>query len=177
VSRFDWIKDGLDQKDRIQKHDLKERASKANDQTRALRERVQADEQTRINKYSEGYCYGCNKIDKVTSTLIYSCTTCLEKRGQEGLMALVIRKTSWELCDLHGGWKFNEIWQINCSLCTSCMRRLGKIHREYRKKGGRANAPDERRKRNIYGKDMNAILGSGITRDQTKDQSFIKGFR
>lgn len=173
--RFSWIKDGLDQKDRIQKDSLKERAGRENDQTRKLRERVQGDEQTRINLYSEGYCYGCNKTDKVLSTLIYMCATCMEKRGTEGLMCLITKKTNWELCDIHGDWSFNDIWQINCSLCNSCMRRLSRIHKTYRKKGGRKNAPDERKKRAIYGKDMNAILGNGITRDQTRDQSVVKG--
>jgi hypothetical protein len=178
MARFDWIDqngDGLDQKDRIQKHDLKERASKENEQTRRLRERVQADEHTRINNYSEGYCYGCSKNDKIISTLVYWCAECIEKKGQEGLMALIIKKTSWELCDKCETWKFDECWQINCSLCDRCMRRLNKIHKAYRAKGGRAGAPDERKKRSIYGKDMNELTGNGITRDQTKDQSFALG--
>ena len=68
--RFGWIKDGLDQKDRIQKRDLKERAGKENDATLKIREAVQSDEQTRINMYSEGFCYGCSKTDKVISTLL-----------------------------------------------------------------------------------------------------------
>lgn len=173
MARFDWIKDGLDQKDRIQKRDLKERAGKENKHTLNLRERVQGDEHTRINNYSEGYCYGCNKTDKILSTLVYWCGKCIEKKGQEGLMALIIKKTSWELCDKCEQWKFNEIWQINASFCDRCMRRIALIHKNYKKGGGRAKlAPDEVRKRNIYGKDMNYIIGSGITRDQTKDQSF-----
>jgi len=173
--RFSWIRDGLDQKNRIQKDSLKERASKENDQTRKLRERVQGDEHTRINNYSEGYCYGCSKTDKILSTLIYMCARCMEKRGSEGLMCLITKKTSWELCDIHGDWCFGDIWQINCSLCNSCMRRVIRVHKEYRDKGGRKNAPDERRKKSIFGKDMNSILGNGITRDQTKDQSFVNG--
>ncbi len=172
MARFDWIKDGLDQKDRIQKHDLKERAGKENDQTRNLRERVQDDEHTKINKYSEGYCYGCNKTDKILSTLVYWCGECIEKKGQEGLMALIVKKTSWELCDKCEQWKFNEIWQINASFCDRCMRRINLIHKNYKAKGGRASAPNERKKRKLFGKDVNEIVGSGITRDQTHDQSF-----
>lgn len=174
--RFSWIKDGLDQKDRIQKRDLKERAGKENDITKKVRERVQADEHTRINLYSEGYCYGCSKNDKVLSTLIYMCGECMEKRGTEGLMCIVVKKTSWELCDIHADWVFNDSWQINCSLCDSCMHRLNLVHKAYRKGGGRiGQAPDERRKRKIYGKDVNHLLGVGITRDQTRDQSFARG--
>jgi len=172
--RFGWIKDGLDAKDRIQKNSLKERASKENAHTRKLREAVQADEQTRINTYSEGYCYGCSKTDQVLSTLIYACADCMEKRGTEGIMCLVVKKNNFELCDICGQWKLAQVWQINISFCNSCMRRVFRIHKNYRKTGGRRTAPDEVLKRKI-GKDMNAILGSGITRDQTKDQSFALG--
>lgn len=168
--RFGWIKDGLDQKDRIQKHDLKERAGKENIHTKNLRERVQEDEQTKINNYSEGYCYGCSKVDKILSTLIYMCGECMEKRGTEGLMCLITKKTSWELCDIHAGWEFNDIWQINASFCDTCMRRIRLVHKEYRKKGGRKQAPDERKKRSLFGKDFAQIIGDGITRDQTNDQ-------
>ena len=171
--RFIFTEDGLDQKDRIQKHDLKERAARENDQTKKLRERVQKDEHTKINNYSEGYCYGCSKNDKILSTLIYMCGECMEKRGAEGLMCLITRKHNWELCDKCEQWKFDEIWQINASFCDRCMRRIHLIHKNYRKGGGRAKlAPDERKKRIIYGKDVNYLIGNGITRDQTQDQHF-----
>ena len=173
--RFGWIKDGLDQKDRIQKRDLKERAGKENDATRKIRKAVQADEQTRINNYSEGFCYGCSKTDKVLSTLIYMCGDCMDKRGTEGLMCLVTKKTSYELCDIHAGWVLNDSWQINCSLCDSCMRRLKLVHKEYRKKGGRSNAPDQIIKRKFYARNPGEALGNGITRDQTPDQRFARG--
>ena len=173
TGRFGFTEDGLDQKDRIQKHDLKERAGKENDQTKKLRERVQEDEHTKINKYSEGYCYGCNKNDKILSTLVFWCGECMEKKGQEGLMGLIVKKTSWELCDKCETWKFNEIWQINASFCDRCMRRLFLVHKNYRSGGGRAKlAPDERKKRSIFGHDYNEILGVGISRDQTHDQSY-----
>lgn len=175
TGRFGFTEDGLDQKDRIQKHDLKERAAKENDQTKKLRARVQADEHTRINNYSEGYCYGCSKNDKILSTLIYMCGECMEKRGAEGLMCIVVKKRSWELCDKCEQWKFNDIWQINASFCDTCMRRIKKLHQAYRKGGGRAKlAPDERKKRSIFGKDFNEIIGNGITRDQTPDQHFAE---
>ena len=172
--RFGWIKDGLDQKDRIQKRDLKERAGKENTHTKKIREAVQSDEQTRINMYSEGFCYGCSKTDKVISTLIYMCGDCMDRRGTEGLMCLVIKKTSYELCDIHADWVLNDAWQINCSLCDSCMRRLKLVHKEYRKKGGRKNAPDQIIKRKFYARNPAQELGSGITRDQTPDQRYAR---
>jgi len=173
--RFGWTEDGLDAKDRIQKNDLKERAGKENQHTRNLRERVQEDEHTRINNYSEGYCYGCSKVDKVISTLIYMCGECMEKRGTEGLMCLLTKKHNYELCDIHAGWEFDDVWQINCSMCDSCMRRLHKVHNAYRAKGGRKNAPDEIMKRKYYARNPGEEFGTGITRDQTRDQSFRLG--
>lgn len=168
-----YLRDGIDAVDRIQREAYRERKGKENTQTRKLRERVQDDEQTKINKYSEGFCYGCAKKDKILSTLIYACGDCMEKRGTEGVMSIVIKKHNWELCDIHGEWKFDDVWQINISFCDSCMKRMFRIHKAYKAKKGRANAPDERRKRK-YGIDINALTGNGITRDQTKNQQFAR---
>ena len=50
--RFGWTDDdGLDSKDRIRANDLKEKAKKENQHTKNLRQRVQEDEQTKINHY------------------------------------------------------------------------------------------------------------------------------
>lgn len=168
-----YLRDGIDAVDRIQREAYKERKLKENVNTRKLRERVQDDEQTKINKYSEGFCYGCAKKDKILSTLIYACGDCMEKRGTEGVMSIVVKKHNWELCDIHGEWKFDDVWQINISFCDSCMKRMFRIHKAYKAKKGRANAPDERRKRK-YGIDINALTGNGITRDQTKNQQFAR---
>ena len=170
-----YLRDGIDAVDRIQREGYRERKGKENDQTRKIREAVQDDEQTKINKYSEGFCYGCNKIDKVISTLVYVCGECMEKRGTEGLMQIIVKKHNYELCDIHGDWVYNDSFQINVSFCDSCMKRLFRIHRAYKKAGGRASAPDEKRKRHYYGTDFNEVLGTGVTRDQTSDQRFAKG--
>lgn len=157
--RLSWIKSGLDQKDRIQLNDLRERIAKENDITLRERARVQNDEQKRINKYSEGMCYRCNKIDKVISSLFYVCKECLEKKGGEALLNIVTQKRNvWELCDFHETWVFHEVCQINCSLCDSCMTRVKRLHRAYRLAGGRNQSPDVRRRRQIYGKDYNYLL-------------------
>lgn len=162
--RWSWIKDGLDQKDRIQKHDLKERAAKENDATRKERARVQDDEHKSINKYSEGICYKCFKHDFIISSLYYVCMECLEKHGDEALLNIVIQKTNiWELCDFHEKWVFHDVCQVNCSLCNTCQRRIHKLHRAYRKSGGRKNnSPDILRRKQIYGKDYNYLIGQGM---------------
>lgn len=158
--RFDWIKDGIDQKDRIQKETLKERAALENDITRKERKRVQEDEQKRINLYSEGMCWKCNKYDKVISSLFYACIECMEKRGNEALLQVVCNKRNvWELCDFSEDWVFNDVYQINVSLCDTCMKRVRKLHKAYRNKGGIESKPDVIKRRKIYGKDYNYLLG------------------
>jgi len=159
--RFSWIKDGLDQKDRIQKRDLKERAGKETKVTLKERARVQDDEHKRINRYSEGVCYKCHKVDKIISSLYYVCLECLEKHGDEALLNIVTQKRNvWELCDFHEKWVFHEVCQVNCSLCDTCHRRVKKLHRAYRNSGGRKkNSPDIVKRRKVYGKDYNYLLG------------------
>ena len=164
--RFDWVKqgnDGYDEKDRIQLNDLKERAGKENTATKKERARIQNDEQKKINNYSEGVCYKCHKVEQVLSSLYYVCIECLEKHGQEALLNIVVQKRNiWELCDFHEKWIFHEVCQVNCSLCNTCQRRIKKLHQAYRKSGGRnGNSPDILRRKKIYGKDYNYLLGSG----------------
>lgn len=162
--RLGWIKGGVDQKDRTQYRDLAERVLKETDITRRERARVQDDEQKRINIHSEGVCYKCHKVDKILSSLFYVCRECIEKHGDEALLNIIVQKTNiWELCDFHEKWVFHEVCQINCSLCDSCMRRVKKLHRAYRNSGGRnKNSPDIVRRRKIYGKDYNYLLGTGM---------------
>ena len=171
--RLGWIKGGTDQKDRIQKRDLAERVLKENDITRRERTRVQNDEQKSINIHSEGVCYKCHKMDKILSSLFYVCQECLEKYGDEALLNIIIQKTNiWELCDFCEKWVFHEVCQINCSLCDSCLRRVKKLHRAYRKSGGRnKNSPDIIRRKKIYGKDWSYLLGQI---DPTKHFKMIK---
>jgi len=158
--RFSWIKDGLDQKDRIQKDSLKERSALETDVTRKERARVQNDEQKRINLYSEGMCWKCNKYDKVLSSLFYACIECIEKRGDEALLQVVCNKRNvWELCDFCETWVFNDVYQINVSLCDTDLRRVKLLHKAYRKSGGINNRPDVAKRRKIFGKDYNYLLG------------------
>ncbi|HJZ23808.1 MAG TPA: hypothetical protein VJ201_05085 [Candidatus Babeliales bacterium] len=127
-----------------------------------LRSFAQADEQTRINKYSEGFCYGCAKIDHIISTVFFICTECYQKRGTEGLLANVSQSHSHQLCDICGFWKMG-VWQRNVSFCQSCMRRTMRIHQKYRDGGGRSKLdPFIKRQQRRFGKDYQAILGEGI---------------
>jgi len=175
--RFSWIKDGLDQKDRIQKDSLKERAGKENTATKKERARVQDDEQKKINLYSEGVCYKCHKVDQVLSSLFLVCKECVEKHGDEALLNIVtFPKMIWELCDFHEEWVWYEVMQINCSLCNSCLRRIKKLHQAYRRSGGRIkNSPDYVRRRKIYGKDYNHLLGSSLKefKMRTSNSSYL----
>lgn len=166
TGRLDWVDEGLDQKDRIQKRDLRERIAKENDITLKERARVQNDEHKKINKYSEGVCYKCHTVDKILSSLFLVCRECLEKQGDEALLNIVTQKRNvWELCDFCEKWIFHEVCQINCSLCNTCLRRVYNLHRLYKDTGGREkNSPDIVRRRKIYGKDYNYILGRIFSR-------------
>lgn len=127
-----------------------------------LRKFAMEDEQTRINRYSEGFCYGCSKIDYIISSLFFICRECYQKRGKEGLLANVSLSHAHQLCDICGFWKMN-VWQRNVSFCRSCMSRTIEIHNKYRQGGGRMKLdPFITKMRRKYGKDYQKILGDGI---------------
>lgn len=123
-----------------------------------LHDLVQSDEQKKVTGYSEGFCYGCNKYDRVLSNMWYACHSCSVKRGREGLLADVKQKFSEELCDFCGRWDIG-IWQKNVSLCDTCRRRVTRIHKKYKKGGGYEKlAPFQKRMFKKYGKDYHEIL-------------------
>ena len=119
-------------------------------------ERVQNDDYLKINNYSEGYCYGCSVRDKIIQTLMYICTSCYRKRGQEGLFVNIVQKDAEELCDICGFWKLG-VWQRNVAFCDKCVDRTEKIHNKY-KKTNQEN-PFQRRLRIKYGKDYKILTG------------------
>jgi len=123
-----------------------------------LHDLVQSDEQKKVTPYSEGFCYGCNKYDRVLSNMWMACFTCSVKRGREGLLADVVQKFSEELCDFCGRWDIG-VWQKNVSLCDHCRKRVTRIHNKYRKGGGYEKmAPFQKRMFKKYGKDYHKIL-------------------
>lgn len=123
-----------------------------------LHDTVQNDEQKKVTTYSEGFCYGCNKYDRILSNMWYSCFQCSVKRGREGLLADVVQKFSEELCDFCGRWDIG-IWQKNVSLCDKCRRRVTIIHNKYKKGGGYEKmAPFQKRMFKKYGRDYQKIL-------------------
>ena len=154
----------------------KENAAKETDATLHERKRVQDNEYTKIDKYSEGRCWVCDKRDFILSTLIWGCPKCIDKRGFDGIMGFVTRKMKHEVCDVHNE---NDYYQMNCSqininVCQSCMRRVIRNHRKFQREGGVKSSPYAKKLQKIYGKDWSKVLGNGITRDQTKGQMFAR---
>ncbi len=120
-------------------------------------ERVQEDDYLKTNTYSEGFCYGCAKRDKIIQTLIYVCTGCYQRRGKEGLFTNVALKEKEEICDICGFWRLG-IWQRNVTLCDSCVDRMDRIHAKH------AGEPDlfRQRLRRKYGKDYKILTGFNL---------------
>lgn len=123
---------------------------------------INADEQMRVNRYHEGYCYGCAKMDSVLSSLWFACRDCSSRRGREGLMAMAAKKHAEEFCDFCARWRL-EVAQINVSMCASCRSKVEDAHKKYREMGGRDSNPFHRRMVRKYGTDYQAILKDGIT--------------
>ena len=139
--------------EKIAKEGRDERNALFNINQKKLRERVQGDEQTAMNKYGEAFCYGCARTDRAISTVFYVCPKCRHKKGTEGLYAIVKRKFAQELCDICGHWEFG-VCQVNASLCTArCMPALHRIHRAYRAAGKAASHPYMKALQQKYGKD------------------------
>lgn len=162
------IKNTKENSDRIAKEGKIERDSKTNPLQLKLREKIQSDEYTRINKYSEAICWGCMKRDQVISSLWDACGKCIEKRGIEAIMAKTKTKPTEELCDFCGTWqggnKGNFVSQINISLCRSCQEKVHSLHRQYQKDGGREKlSPYYRYLVKKHGQDWREIMMDGIT--------------
>lgn len=151
-----------DANERIAK-EYKLEKSETNAIQRKLREVTQADEQKRVNKYSEGFCYGCNKTDHIISTLFDVCHACRVKKGTEAVLSMPTRgKLKHALCDMCGVWKF-DCTQVNASLCRPCMGRMSRLHYAYKKAGGfEGTHPFIQRMKKKYGKDYRHILGNGV---------------
>lgn len=148
-----YIRFSKENNERIAKAGEIARKSAVNDVQRKLRAAVARDEHAKINKYHEGYCYGCGKIDQTISSLFYACPKCLQKRGVEGLLAIVAQKNMDELCDFCETYRLG-VKQINCSLCKTCMHRVHEVHTRYQKAGGVTKIhPYYRMLRRKYGKD------------------------
>lgn len=155
-----YIPDDVSGNAEIAKEGYYDRARKTNQMQLKLREMIQKDEQKSINKHSEGYCYGCTRKDFILSTLIYACRYCMAKRGKECLLNIVYHKPGDEMCDLCGRWQRPfDTFQINCSMCNSCMQKLIQFHQKYRKDGGRDANPFYKKLRRKYGKDWKILSG------------------
>lgn len=158
LNEYGIREDSKDDSETIQKEAEMLRGMRFNIHQKKIRDAVQSNEQTKINKYHEGFCYGCAKTDQNISTLFYICGRCRNRRGMEGLMAVVYRKKSDELCDICGRWEF-DVWQINASLCRSCMVNMQRIHKKYRRTGGyRTNNPFLKKMARKLGKNWEILM-------------------
>ena len=135
--------------------------SNANDLTKKLWEKHQADEYTRVDNYKEAICINCFKRDATSATIADICGECAGKRGREPLLATVSHKM-YGLCYFCGKYKF-EIEQINARFCRSCHSRIAKVTKEYNKKGDMFGADTFWQKmRKKHGKDWKEIMSKGL---------------
>lgn len=163
MTRAEYVPDELDKNTQIAKEGYYDRKKKENDLQKKLHELAEKDEHKRITKHSEGFCYGCNRVDYIISSLFYICEKCMNRRGHEGLLAIVYHKPLEELCDFCGKWQrpFGT-WQVNISVCNHCMGKIDKLHTDYKKGGGRKKLnPFTRRMRKKYGKDYSILMTDG----------------
>ena len=132
----------------------------ANDLTKKLWEKHQADEFTHVDHYKEAVCINCFKKDASSATIADICGDCAGKRGREPLLATVSQKV-YGLCFFCGYYKFN-IEQINGRFCRSCHRRIANVTKEYNKKGGMFKAdPFWIKMRKKLGKDWMKLMSDG----------------
>ena len=133
----------------------------ANDLTKKLWEKHQADEYTRVDNYKEAICINCFKRDATSATIADICGDCASKRGREPLLATITHKM-YGLCFFCGKHKF-KIEQINARFCRSCHRRIANVTKEYNKKGGLFGAdPFWIKMRKRHGKDWMHIMGNNL---------------
>ena len=110
----------------------------ANDLTKKLWEKHQADEYTHVDNYKEAVCINCFKRDATSATIADICGDCAGKRGR-------------------------EVEQINARFCRSCHRRIANVTKEYNKKGGLFGAdPFWVKMRKKHGKDWMHIMSKNL---------------
>ena len=98
-------------------------------------DREQKNEHLRINKYSEGVCFGCHRKDLVRPALLYACEKCINKRGLETLLAKVGLRNMQGFCLLHARTAWN-VWQINVRLCPKCTQLVADADKYLKENGG-----------------------------------------
>lgn len=123
---------------------------------RKLWDRHQNDEYTRVSNYKEGMCFRCFSNKSVAATVIDVCSSCLQKKGQETILAR-IKQNFYGLCMLCKTYKYN-VWQINIRICYNCHREIRNFLKEFNSKDGMFGVdPFWLRQKKKHGKDW-AIL-------------------
>lgn len=143
----------------IAKDAYRNRKAKENALQLKLREGIQSNDHTKVNKHNEGVCWGCMKKDYILSSLWMACKECINKRGFEALYTIVKHKAVEDTCDFCGQWtRPFECFQINAALCNSCHDKVLKFHANYRKAGGLKQNPYTRKVRKKFGKDYKLLM-------------------
>lgn len=145
--------------DIIKERDEKERQiERNNDGYRKLWNKHQSNEFTKINKYKEGYCWGCMKIDFVFATLIDVCSKCKRKKDNETkLTNLPFAPGMDGFCSICGFWEWGT-GQINVRLCRSCIDRVQEKVRKYVRTGKAEGHPLFTHLRKKNGKDWKQLF-------------------
>lgn len=96
----------------------------------------------KINKYSEGRCYGCATNDYVAAMTLDICYICIGKRGDfydSSLLTFIMDKAEL-FCSLCGQWRFGGA-HLNARLCRKCGFRVGENLKKYANEGGAMSNP------------------------------------
>ena len=112
----------------------------------------------KINKHSEGRCYGCTFNDVVRPTVADICYVCIGKRGDYKDSSLItFIATREELkCNFCGKWQIGGA-QINIRLCPKCTTTVANNVKGFMREGGNMSNPFWRSIMRKQGKDW-AIL-------------------
>ena len=139
---------------------------------RKHKEAMQKNERTRINKYSEGFCYQCGSKDYVCPTIGDVCMSCIGRRGtfkDSSLLAVVHMEINLT-CLFCGRFRHNRQFNsryagahINFRCCQKCLRREAKVEKDIRGLGAWAH-PVYRRAKRTHGKDWKILEGDRTTR-------------
>ena len=134
---------------------------------RKHKEAMQKNELTRINKYSEGFCYQCGSKDYVCPTVADVCLSCIGKRGtlKDSSLLAVVHMDINLVCLFCGEFKNNVRYNseyagahINFRCCQKCLRREGKVERKIHRLGSWGHPVYQRAKR-AHGKDWQILEG------------------
>jgi len=129
-----------------------------NDAQKKLWHKHQSNEYTKIHERRiEGLCYGCFKRDYVSATIVDICKHCMDKRGLEPILNIVVKKM-YGYCFFCGKYNF-EIYQINARFCQKCMALIRSRNKMLRTHGTHNVDPYWKYLRRVFGQDYRILSG------------------